>query len=243
MKTVDIEYSVERRRRKTIEIAVHPGGWVAVAAPLDATDESIERLIEKRELWILRQILFFRSFEPRIGERYFIPGETHLILGRRYRLRVIEGKPSVALEGGHIIVATPDSSPDQVARIMEAWSRRKARLEFPSIFEEAWDRFAYPDDKRPRFCVKAMARRWGSLSASGAVMLNIALLQAPPALHRVRHRPRALPHRSPRGTAPISSRPSRMRCPIGRNGSAGSSACSVEGACARTSPASLFSSP
>jgi predicted metal-dependent hydrolase len=86
-----IEFSVERRERRTLEIAVEPDASVVVTAPIGAEADKIDAKVRKRAAWILRQQRYFEAFLPRTPERCFVAGETHLYLGRQYRLRVIQG--------------------------------------------------------------------------------------------------------------------------------------------------------
>lgn len=181
MKTAGIEYRISRRRRKTVEIAVFPDGRVEVSAPLDLAEERIAQLVERRSDWIKRKREFFGAFGPRRAPRSYVPGETQLFLGRQYRLKVREGKAEVSLSGEFIVVTSPERSPEAVARLIDAWSRKQARQVFSAILERAWESFEYSETERPRLCVKAMARRWGSLSEAGALTLNLALVQAPKA--------------------------------------------------------------
>ena len=76
-------------RRKTLEIAVEPDASVVIAAPQDATLDAIEAKLRKRAAWVTRQQRYFAQFLPRTPERRFIAGETHLYLGRQYRLKVV----------------------------------------------------------------------------------------------------------------------------------------------------------
>lgn len=85
-----IDFAVVRRRRRTLEIAVEPDATVVVAAPLDAPIEAIVEKVRKRAPWIQRQQSFFSQFMPRTPERRYLAGETHLYLGRQYRLKVVQ---------------------------------------------------------------------------------------------------------------------------------------------------------
>ena len=83
-----IRFEIVRRPRSTLEIAVEPDSSVVIAAPLDATLDVIEAKLRKRAAWIRRQQRYFSHFLPRTPERKFVAGETHLYLGRQYRLKV-----------------------------------------------------------------------------------------------------------------------------------------------------------
>ena len=56
-----IEFCVQRRNRKTLEIAVEPDASVVVAAPLEATPAAINEKVRKRAAWIMRQQAFFNQ--------------------------------------------------------------------------------------------------------------------------------------------------------------------------------------
>ena len=100
-----ISYSVVRRVRKTLEIAVEPDSTVSIAAPISASAESIAAKVRKRAPWILAQQRYFDQFNPRTPTRRYVSGETHLYLGRQYRLRVMSSQAnSVELMRGTIEV-------------------------------------------------------------------------------------------------------------------------------------------
>jgi hypothetical protein len=61
----------------------------------------------------MRQHRYFQAFLPRTPESRYIPGETHLYLGRRYRLKVERGgSGSVKLIRGFLIVGLPEAKTD-----------------------------------------------------------------------------------------------------------------------------------
>lgn len=74
--------------RKTMEIAVYPDQTVIVKAPVGANYTAVEQKVRKRAGWIKRQLDFFRQFDPRTPKRNYVGGETHLYLGRRYRIKI-----------------------------------------------------------------------------------------------------------------------------------------------------------
>lgn len=87
-----IVFNLEFSERKTLGISVSPDLKILVKAPIDVPLEKVKEKIKKRAPWIIRQQSFFLSFHPKMPERKFVSGETHLYLGRQYRLKVIMGK-------------------------------------------------------------------------------------------------------------------------------------------------------
>ncbi|MCG8427176.1 MAG: M48 family metallopeptidase, partial [Chromatiales bacterium] len=97
----ELVYEVLFVRRKTLEMAVHPDLRVIIKAPQGVDIPEIEKRIKQRACWIKRQLDYFRQFSPRMPPRRYIGGESHLYLGRQYRLKLIEdGGNSIKLSKG-----------------------------------------------------------------------------------------------------------------------------------------------
>jgi len=178
----EIVYAVVRRQRKTLEIAVEPDASVVIAAPPDATLEAIETTLCRRAAWVIRQQRYFSQFFPRTPDRRFIAGETHLYLGRQYRLKVIPHvQECVKLFRGFIVVQSHRPKRPEVTRdLVEAWYRGRGRIRFPERIATCIDLFPNPDTVRPaNLVVRQMRKSWGSMSPNGRLLLNWRLIQAP----------------------------------------------------------------
>jgi predicted metal-dependent hydrolase len=176
-----IEFAIVRRNRKTLEIAVEPDMSVVVAAPLDAPIETIKAKVRKKAAWVRRQQRFFAQFLPRTPERLFLAGETHLYLGRQYRLKVIHDvQKDVKLTRGFIVVRTHSPNRADVTReLLEDWYKERANIKFSERLEINLDRFPDPDYFRPtRLMVKELTQRWGSMSPGKRLLLNRRLIWA-----------------------------------------------------------------
>jgi predicted metal-dependent hydrolase len=177
-----IAFSVVRRDRKTLEIAVEPDTSVVVAAPYDLPLEAIADKVRKRAAWVRRQQCYFTQFLPRTPERLFVPGETHLYLGRQYRLKVLPHiQTDVKLVRGFIVVQSHKPRRTEVTReLVEGWYREKASIKFRERLEVSLARFPDPEAFRPRgVIVRQLEQRWGSMSPSSRLLLNRRLIQAP----------------------------------------------------------------
>jgi predicted metal-dependent hydrolase len=177
-----IEFQVVRRDRRTLEIAVEPDASVVVTAPHSADFGKIDAKVRKRAAWVLRQQRYFQAFLPHTPERRFITGETHLYLGRQYRLRVLHnGTNSVKLIRGFIVIDLPQGSSDGDVRAMvEQWYRDRAHLRFTERLAANLLRFSSPERYKPRgIIVRRLERRWGSMSPAGRLLLNLRLIESP----------------------------------------------------------------
>jgi predicted metal-dependent hydrolase len=179
---LSIDYTVVRRKRKTLEIAVEPDSTVAVAAPFRASAESVASKVRKRAAWILKQQRYFERFSPRTPERRYVPGETHLYLGRQYRLKVVKSAlGSVKLLHGQIVVQSsrPETS-EETRRLLDNWYGIRARLKFNERLDACLQRFSHRATVLPSgLTVRSMQKRWGSMSKGRRLLLNRRLVQAP----------------------------------------------------------------
>lgn len=173
-----IEYELFYKPRKTMGIQVYPDCSVKVSAPENTSIQRIEQKLKKKAPWIIKQQNEFLSYHPLTPERKFVNGETHLYLGRQYRLRIEEAdKNEVKLYRGRLNIFThPQSSPEKV---LNNWYRERAELHFNKILSEKLNLFKRYGVEAAALQLRYMKRRWGSCTAHGKVILNPELIKAP----------------------------------------------------------------
>lgn len=165
--------------RQTLAIEVHPDSRVLVRAPVDCPEALIAERVQKRAAWISRQLAEFERYRPRTPERQYINGESHLYLGRQYRLKLAEGdSASVKLTRGQLLVSLPgEREPERVKTLLHRWYLDRARAVFTEVLDASLIHFKGVE--QPRLIVRAMQSRWGSLSRAGTMTLNLNLVRAP----------------------------------------------------------------
>ena len=175
-----ITFQLHYANRRTMEIAVYPNGSVSVKAPLGTDKNLIEYRIHKRARWILRQIRYFSQFEPRTPPRLFIGGESHLYLGRKYRLKIrLSDTKNVVLKHGFFHISTVDGKPEHIEQLLEHWYRGRADVYFPQVFDACWHHFLNNKVNKPLLKIRNMKTRWGSVSRKSGITLNLQLIKAP----------------------------------------------------------------
>ena len=174
-------YKVLYASRKTMEIAVHPDRTVVIKAPVGTKFEEIEMRVHKRAGWIKKKLDYFRQFHPRTPVRRYVGGETHLYLGRQYRLKISIGeRGEVKLIRGHFQIRVKETtSSDKVKKLLEAWYAEKATKRFRESFDRCWPAFEKLALPKPRLQIRRMKTRWGSLSSRGTLTLNTDLIRSP----------------------------------------------------------------
>ncbi|MDD2798886.1 MAG: SprT family zinc-dependent metalloprotease [Bacteroidales bacterium] len=183
-----IDFRLEYSDRRTLGITVTPDLEVLVKAPADTAVDVIKERLRKKAPWIIRQLSFFLSFQPRLTDRKFIGGETHLYLGKQYRLKVIsfelgvKSGDGVKLKGQFLEVYTRDNS--KVKGLVEAWYLDKAKERFHQLAQPLFEAFIKRNDIEKadyNLSIRQMPTRWGSCTAKGRIILNPELIKAPKA--------------------------------------------------------------
>ena len=173
-----IDYLLEYSDRKTLGITVTPELTVLVRAPHDAAPDKIREKVRKRAPWIIKQQSFFLSFHPKTPPRRFVSGETHLYLGRQYRLKIeTSAVESVKLKGGFIEVSTADKS--RTKKLLGDWYLRNAKTKLIKTAVPLIEKFKKHDVEPSEIVFREMATRWGSCTAKGKIILNPELIKAP----------------------------------------------------------------
>jgi predicted metal-dependent hydrolase len=138
----------------------------------------VKEKLRKKAPWIIRQQSFFLSFHPKTPARKFIGGETHLYLGRQYRLNIVKIKiESVKLKGKFIEVATTDKS--RAKQLVSEWYLQNAKSKFQAIAQPLIDKFKKHNVQPSTIVLREMPTRWGSCTPKGKIILNPELIKAP----------------------------------------------------------------
>jgi len=173
-----IDFQLVYTNRKSLGITVTPDLDVLVKAPIGTSIEAIKEKLHKKAPWIIRQQSFFLEFHPKMPARKYVSGETHLYLGRQYRLKLsITDVENVKLKGKFIEVNTPDKS--RTKQLIDGWYLKNAEKKLNTTVIELIKKFKKYNVEPNSIVLRAMPTRWGSCTANGKIILNPELIKAP----------------------------------------------------------------
>ena len=188
MQEIVVEYGGEQipvtlkfGNRQRLSITVHPDCSVTALAPAGSPPERVLACLHRRRAWIVKQRRRFEPFQPLPTDKRFVSGETHLYLGRQYRLKV-QCAPSaeVKLAGGFLQVFVPDpEEPRHVREALNAWYRAQAVRIYRERMDGCLKSAPSLNGLAPTLRIRSMIRRWGSCSRNGTITLSTELIKTP----------------------------------------------------------------
>lgn len=175
---------LRRSQRRVLRIEVKPSGSVVVFAPSGEELSEIRERVRRKSPWIFREIDRIANRASITPERRFVSGETHLLLGRQYRLAVEESEqPQVFVEGDRMkIFARSADDQAHCRRLVTAFYTITARRVFNERLNAVIAPFIRKGIRKPSLMIRRMSKRWGSFTPRGWIVLNVDLVRVSPTL-------------------------------------------------------------
>lgn len=173
------EYNLERSSRKTFSLVIFPNLKIVLKVPNCVDDESIEKFLVKKWVWLDKQLKELEKYKKAVHERKYVSGENYYYLGRQYMLLVQEGNVDGAKVAPGTIFLTTTKSPKNLEnnrKIYEKWYIEKCETVFKKELFLMVKK--YDIKKLPKLKIREMKSRWGSYQKNGTINLNPKLLQA-----------------------------------------------------------------
>jgi predicted metal-dependent hydrolase len=175
---------LRRTPRRVLKVDVKPSGDVVIFAPAGEDVEAVHSRVKRKFPWIFRELDRIENRPVVTPARHFVSGETHLLLGKPYRLTLEQaGEPDVRVEGTRLRILAPNVNDGAECQcLLMAFYALTAK----SVFRERLEAMAPPFVRKglelPGLIIRPMLKRWGSYTAAGRIALNIDLVRASPML-------------------------------------------------------------
>lgn len=174
-----IDFTVQYQERKSLGIRVYPEGRVEVRSPRSAKHQDIMGKVRQKAPWIIKQIDYFNSYKPVTPARRFVNGETHLYLGRQYRLKIVpDAVNAVKAYRGQLWMHSQNPVCGRLKAQLNEWYKERAAVIFKEILEEVLPKFKRYRIGEPVLTIRTMVKRWGSCTSAGRIILNTELIKA-----------------------------------------------------------------
>ena len=174
-----VDYALERKRVKNLNLRVKSDGSVHVSAPYLVPQAAIDRFLLSQGDRILAAIA--RAEERPAPPRY-ADGERVYVWGKPTPLRLRQGRrAAVAFDGQTLTLTVRDTEDtEEKRRALERWYRREAEEKLGALCRRWYPAFAARGVRWPELRFRRMRSRWGSCQPKkGVVCLNTRLAALP----------------------------------------------------------------
>ena len=179
----NIDYILTRKQVKNINLRVKWEGKVLVSANNQVSVAYIDNFVVSKGMFILRALEKYEEKRNDVdAPKQYISGESLLLLGKKYCLKVVEGnKEGVSLEGDFIFLVVKDKDNfKRKERLINLWLKEQQMEIFHQICREIYPMFQEFNVEYPIIKIRYMTSRWGSCQPTkGIITLNSKLIEVP----------------------------------------------------------------
>lgn len=179
-----IEFELERKNVKNINLNVRPDMCVVVSANIKVPTDYILDFVKSKAAWIIKNVGYFKDVQPEyLVDKVYLSGETFKYLGKQYRLKVVgsEGSEGVKYYRGYIYLTVKNKDDyKRKENLMNDWYRSKANEKFAESLDRMYPSVEKYGVVKPEIHIRTMKARWGSCTPDkNLVLLNSELIKAP----------------------------------------------------------------
>ena len=174
---MDISYSIKRSsKRKKITITIERDRTVVIHAPLHASDEAIERIVEAKQYWIYEKTGHVQKYtdRPHPPGKELVNGESALYLGRSYRIEIVRDEMDCIRFDQRFLV--PASYALHKKGALRDWYVARAKEQIPPRVAKQAQELGVSFG---RVRIVDSRYRWGSCTVRDNINLNWRLIKAP----------------------------------------------------------------
>lgn len=169
-----INYELVRSNRKSIGITIERDAQVVVNAPMDLDEQTIEKHIYKKRLWIWEKLALKKDNLENIVQKQFVSGESFSYLGRNYRLQIADDNSDLKLKNGWFVLGNKKQK--KAKEIFKAWYSVRLKNKIGERLEAICKSNHI---KKPNFRIMELGFRWGSCTKEGVLNFNYKIAMAP----------------------------------------------------------------
>lgn len=179
-----IEFEVERKNVKNINLNVKPDMSVVVSANEKVPIDYLLGFVKSKASWIIKNVGYFKDVQPEhAAEKVYLSGETFKYLGKQYRLKVEETNDTEGVKyyRGYIYLTVKDKQKyNRKEKLIDSWYREKANKKFAESLERVYPSVEKYGIVKPDISIRTMKARWGSCTPEKrSIILNSELIKAP----------------------------------------------------------------
>lgn len=175
---IPVEYDLQVKNVKRINLRVHRDGGVCVSANRYVSQQQVDFFLRQNTDFILQTMENFRKMREAgdgmsVGKnREYQEGDLIFLKGEAYRLQIVSGKKETVELLDKVLMLTQKDKEDAArrTRMMERFLKEYCRQEIMRVCREAYPAFEKLGVEWPEIRVRSMVSRWGSCQPSRGVL-------------------------------------------------------------------------
>lgn len=176
----EINYFIEYRKRKSVEIRIEPSGMVRVRAPKGSDQAKVLELLESKSKWIIEHMDKYFEAKEKKPESDYEAGDMYRVLWKTHELKLLINseifKATAKLEGDFIVVESNTEDKDIIAKAIDTFYKREAR----KIIKDRIKIYQKHFKSKPKeITFKNEKSRWGSCTSDRVINFNYRIIMAP----------------------------------------------------------------
>lgn len=178
-----IEFYIQRKDVKNINLTVKPNLEIMVSANKEVPLDYIKEFVYSKAKWIEGHLNYYqKNLSIDQGEKEYINGESFRYLGKQYRLKVFESlEEGVKYYRGyiHLYISNLNDIKKKEA-LIEEWYEIRSEIIFNDSLKRMHGLVKAYDIGIPKLDIRQMRSRWGSCyPEDNRIILNRSLIKAP----------------------------------------------------------------
>jgi len=178
-----VEYELERKRVKNINLRIRPDCSVYVSANNGVPQSAIEAFLSKKAGCILTALDKYADIAKYAdNDHSFVTGESFGYLGKDLRFMLTSGeKNEVTSDGVYLSLVVTNANDTAVKqKLISQWYDAQCKTVFDEVIAVVYLVFQKYGVAMPKLTLRDMTSRWGSCQPKrGMITLNKRLIEAP----------------------------------------------------------------
>ena len=169
-------------RKRTISISVTPKMEVVVKAPKRVSKKEIDSFVLQKTNWITKKLAYFETRKHDFIEKQYINGEKHRLLGKEYKLQILNSKKDNVQIKDDLLVIKNSRIHNQFSTkiILNLWYKKQVVEYITKKAADVFKLFETEVKKLPEINFRKTKSRWGSCGTNGKIAFNPELVKADP---------------------------------------------------------------